>query len=76
MKYPCDYKPMRKPNNKASFLIWILIFVFVCLFGVIGNAERKDEIAYQNKYCNNVKLGVWPDFKNQYKEVCTTLANN
>lgn len=40
-------------------------------FVILGRAGYKDEVRQQLAYCENVKDGTWPDYKETYKTECT-----
>lgn len=46
------------------------VFVIVLLVGMVGDMDYQDEIAEEQFYCEQVKGGHWPDYKNIAAEVC------
>lgn len=52
-------------------------FVIIVLLGYVGNMDYKDAKDAEKDYCDNVSLwnrthgtAGWPDFNNNYSEVC------
>lgn len=56
-------------NNKG--LIGLGIVAVVALFGICGNMDFEDEAREHLLYCNNVKDGLHPDYRNFYDSGCT-----
>jgi len=46
------------------------VLAIVAAFGIVGGMDYKDEQAQQALYCDNVKSGVWPDYKGTYVSEC------
>lgn len=62
-QFYCEYN-----DGLFGKLIWLFIFaiiVFAALDGDYEAAKFEEKI-----YCQNVKDGVWPDYKNIYNDVC------
>ena len=56
-------------NNKNI----VLFFIDLALSTAIGLAHSlsyQDALAEQQAYCENVEGGIWPDYKENFKEVC------
>jgi len=60
------------PVDKANFLFVISLIcgIFIALLSIVGHFDYDDKKRDELIYCNNVKSGVWPDFKGISKEVC------
>ena len=54
--------------NVEGLLIAAAVFVVV---GLVGRMDFDNEVREQIAYCENVKAGVWPDYKGTYKTECT-----
>lgn len=37
---------------------------------VVGMMDKQDAELEQQRYCNNVRDGVWPDYHGTYKDEC------
>ena len=40
------------------------------LFGLAGAMDYEDQQAEQERYCEMVKEGFWPDFNGTYRDEC------
>ena len=47
----------------------------VLLFGLAGRMDYEDQQAEQERYCEMVKAGFWPDFQGTYRRECRTPKN-
>ncbi len=43
---------------------WLLMCALVTLLGMVGGMAMRDEKAAEENYCEMVKGGHWPDYKN------------
>ena len=43
--------------------------MFVCL-AIVGISSKQDAELERRQYCNNVRYGVWPDYKKTFKAEC------
>lgn len=50
--------------------IIILASLVVAGVGTVSNMTYNDQVDEQNKYCEMVRSGSWPDFKGLYEEMC------
>ena len=48
----------------------MLMITCLIIFLTIGKEDYQDEVQETEHYCEMVRAGVWPDFKNIYDEVC------
>lgn len=46
-----------------------LLFV-IAAFIVVGMMDKQDAELEQQRYCNNVRDGVWPDYHGTFKDEC------
>ena len=46
-----------------------LVGVFL-LLGLMGRMDYEDQQAEQERYCEMVKAGFWPDFNGTYRDEC------
>ena len=53
-------------NEMFKFL---LVAVAICVIGFVGQEDYEDEVQAELLYCQNVRDGVWPDFK-EMKNIC------
>lgn len=52
--------------------VYLLVIFGVIVLAVIVNAmSYKDELREQVEYCANVKLGIWPDYRDSFKSDCS-----
>lgn len=49
--------------------IGICVAAFTALL-FVGTQDFNQETSFENKYCANVKNRIWPDYKQNYKEIC------
>ena len=56
--------------NQTVINCLILVLIFNIFF-VVQRMAFKDEVRQQLAYCENVKDGTWPDYKETYKTECT-----
>lgn len=49
---------------------WVFFFAGVFFMALVGGGDyaeaKKDHLAY----CKNVRDGIWPDYKKNFKESC------
>ncbi|ALH23546.1 hypothetical protein PM396_gp47 [Xanthomonas phage vB_Xar_IVIA-DoCa1] len=55
---------------KRNVKVLLAIAAIVAAFGVVGSMDYRDEVREQLSYCENVKNGVWPDFKEWGETEC------
>lgn len=53
--------------KKETILVAVLAVV---LFGVAGQFGYEDAKREEATYCENVKAGVWPDYQQNYEQIC------
>lgn len=53
-----------------KFLHVALVVVAIIVLGFVGRVDYQDEVNRQQKYCKNVKSGVWPDYQKIYEKEC------
>ncbi|WVW77381.1 hypothetical protein Bhz58_00050 [Stenotrophomonas phage vB_SmaS_Bhz58] len=56
---------------KRNVKVLLAIAAIVAAFGVVGSMDYRDEVREQLSYCENVKNGVWPDFKEWGETECS-----
>lgn len=56
----------------VSSVIW---FVLCVSFAIVSNMEYEDGRLRQQEYCTNVAQGLWPDYNENFKEVCNETDN-
>lgn len=63
---------MNKPLNEKFIPITSLVaaVAFIAAFGLAGNSDIKEQQAIQDRYCEMVKSGAWPDYNGNYKSMC------
>lgn len=66
-----------KTNTFA--VVWVLLSVAILAF--VSSQDFDAEVQDHFEYCERVKDGIWPDYKNVYKSQCSedflkTLAKN
>ena len=63
---------MNKPLNEKFIPITSLVaaVAFIAAFGLVGESDIKEQQAIQDRYCKEVKAGVWPDYNGNYKTMC------
>jgi len=58
-------------SDKIKGLFALLaLLAFILLMVVVGQMDYEDEQAQAALYCDNVRTGVWPDFKGTYEKHC------
>jgi hypothetical protein len=48
----------------------VVLLALLGLFGLAGAMDYEDQQAEQERYCEMVKAGYWPDFNGTYRDVC------
>lgn len=49
------------------FLVGVAIAI---VYGSIGTGDYLEAKKSESRYCENVNSGVWPDYQENYKEIC------
>ena len=52
-----------------------ILAALVLLFGLAGHMDYEDQQAEQERYCEMVKAGYWPDYQGTYRRECRTPTN-
>ena len=47
-----------------------ILAALVLLFGLAGHMDYEDQQAEQERYCEMVKAGHWPDYQGTYRTQC------
>ena len=50
----------------------VVLLALLGLFGLAGAMDYEDQQAEQERYCEMVKAGFWPDFQGTYQSECRT----
>ena len=53
----------------------VVLLALLGLFGLAGAMDYEDQQAEQERYCEMVKAGYWPDFQGTYRRECRTPRN-
>lgn len=48
----------------------VVLLALLGLFGLVGAMDYEDQQAEQERYCEMVKAGFWPDFNGTYRAEC------
>ena len=48
----------------------VVLLALLGLFGLAGAMDYEDQQAEQERYCEMVKAGYWPDFQGTYRSEC------
>lgn len=48
----------------------VVLLALLGLFGLAGAMDYEDQQAEQERYCEMVKAGFWPDFNGTYRHEC------
>ena len=48
----------------------IVLMVAILILGNIGRYDFLDQQKLQAEYCENVAAGNWPDYKQNFNDVC------
>ncbi len=48
----------------------VLGCLLIIVFLIVSNMDAEAESIEQSLYCENVKAGLWPDYRFAYQEVC------
>ena len=54
----------------------ILAIVAILIIGNVGRYDFLDQQKIQARYCENVGSGNWPDYKQNYDELCEGLNDD
>jgi len=57
-------------NFHAGLALGMLLALIILMIASNYSKEYEDAVKEDEHYCEMVKSGVWPDYKNIYKEVC------
>lgn len=53
--------------NKRKVIAWLskvsAVLALLFAFGFVGSLDYKDEQDQQSLFCDNVKKGIWPNYK-------------
>jgi hypothetical protein len=50
---------------------WLFIAALVVVaLGVVGRMDFEDAKLLEQRYCDGVEQGLWPDYNENYEEVC------
>jgi hypothetical protein len=50
---------------------WLFIAALVVFaIGTIGRLDFEDAKLMERRYCDGVEQGLWPDYNDNYEEVC------
>ena len=64
---------------------WVVIgtLAFLLLAGIAGQMDYEDAVLQEQAYCANVELyrategeKGWPDYNENYNEICTEIQNS
>lgn len=50
-----------------NVIVWAIVFAIVAVLGVMGAVDQQAAEAEQEAYCENVKAGIWPDYRDLVK---------
>jgi hypothetical protein len=50
----------------------LAVAVVLLLYMVVGYMDMQDNQKDALAYCQNVKAGIWPDFRHAYQAECVT----
>jgi hypothetical protein len=56
--------------NRIQLQAGLTMLMTILLFGLIGVSDYEQALCDARFYCEQVKVGAWPDFKGNYWEVC------
>lgn len=48
----------------------VVLLALLGLFGLAGTMDYEDQQAEQERYCEMVKSGYWPNFNGTYRDEC------
>lgn len=48
----------------------ISIILVIAILLIVSTMDYQDEVMEQKHYCEMVREGYWPDYKENYNEVC------
>lgn len=48
----------------------VVLLALLGLFGLAGAMDYEDQQAEQERYCEMVKAGYWPDYQGTYRREC------
>lgn len=50
--------------------IFVGAAILITAFILASMTDFEEELAQQERYCENVRNGVWPDYRKNYEEMC------
>lgn len=53
---------------KARQIVGLLAIALAVI--IVGMCDKQAQEAEHNQYCNNVREGVWPDYRETFKAEC------
>lgn len=53
-----------------SNLACIAVVLLIAAFAWAGNEDAAEAERQQERYCQSVEEGTWPDYNDNYSEVC------
>ena len=56
--------------TKVAYAIYILLGI--AAYSLVSNMDFEDALNQERHYCQMVREGVWPDYQENYDEVCDT----
>lgn len=57
-------------KNKKRYTGAVLLVIIVVLYGITGNMSYDDAKDSVSTYCSMVEQGTWPDYNENYNQVC------
>lgn len=48
----------------------VVLLALLGLFGLAGAMDYEDQQAEQERYCEMVREGLWPDYRGTYRAEC------
>lgn len=48
----------------------VVLLALLGLFGLVGAMDYEDQQAEQERYCEMVRGGLWPDYQGTYRREC------
>lgn len=74
---------MREGDNISWPWVAVCFIVFILLAGVAGRSDYEDALREEALYCANVALYKatggqqgWPDYNENYSEICKKIQNS
>lgn len=59
-----------KINQLKAIQIMAGITLLIILFMLASISDFEEELAQQKQYCEMVESGAWPDYRENYEEMC------